>query len=60
MIFYDFEEMKYMKSVNLAVVGATGVVGRKILDILEKRNFKINELYLFSSVKSAGKNSSQS
>lgn len=55
MIFYDFEEMKYMKSVNLAVVGATGVVGRKILDILEERNFKINELYLFSSAKSAGK-----
>lgn len=55
MIFYDFEEMKYMKSVNLAVVGATGVVGRKILDILEERNFKINGLYLFSSAKSAGK-----
>ena len=44
-----------MKSVNLAVIGTTGVVGKKILDILEERNFKINELYLFSSAKSAGK-----
>lgn len=31
---------------NVAVVGATGNVGRKFLEILEQRNFPINELYL--------------
>lgn len=41
-------------SVNLAVVGATGMVGRKFLEVLEQRNFPINELYLFASKKSAG------
>ncbi|MDD4835273.1 MAG: aspartate-semialdehyde dehydrogenase [Lutispora sp.] len=43
-----------MKSFNVAVVGATGMVGRTILNILEERNFPINNLYLFSSSKSAG------
>ncbi len=38
-----------------AVVGATGNVGRKFLEILEQRNFPINELYLFASKRSAGK-----
>ena len=40
---------------NVAVVGATGNVGRKFLEILEQRNFPINELYLFASKRSAGK-----
>ena len=40
---------------NVAVVGATGNVGRKFLEILEERNFPINELYLFASKRSAGK-----
>ncbi|KAJ51882.1 aspartate-semialdehyde dehydrogenase [Clostridium tetanomorphum] len=40
---------------NVAVVGCTGMVGRKFLEILEERNFPINELYLFASAKSAGK-----
>ncbi|SHK22611.1 aspartate-semialdehyde dehydrogenase [Hathewaya proteolytica DSM 3090] len=39
---------------NVAVVGATGMVGRKIMDILEERNFPISNLYLYSSAKSAG------
>lgn len=39
---------------NVAIVGATGNVGRKFLDILEKRNFPIKNLYLFASKKSAG------
>ena len=43
-----------MKGVNIAVVGATGMVGRNFLKILEERNFPINNLYLFSSEKSAG------
>ena len=41
-------------SVNLAVVGATGLVGSTILEILEQRNFPIDELYLFGSANSAG------
>ena len=40
---------------NVAIVGATGNVGRKFLDILEERNFPINNLYLFASKNSAGK-----
>lgn len=39
---------------NIAIVGATGNVGRKFLDILEEKNFPINELYLFASKKSNG------
>lgn len=40
--------------VKLAVVGATGMVGRTILQVLEERNFPIDELYLLSSARSAG------
>ena len=42
--------MKY----NVAVVGATGMVGRQFISILNERNFPINNLYLFSSSRSAG------
>lgn len=44
-----------MRTINLAIVGATGMVGRTFLKVLEERNFPIKNLYLFSSVKSAGK-----
>lgn len=40
---------------NVAVVGATGLVGRTMLEVLEQRKFPINELTLFASAKSAGK-----
>jgi len=40
---------------NIAIVGATGNVGRKILEVLEKLNFKFSELYLIASDKSVGK-----
>lgn len=43
-----------MKKVNLGIVGATGMVGRTFLKILEERSFPIENLYLFSSKKSAG------
>ena len=39
---------------NIAIVGATGNVGRKILEVLEKRNFFLDNLYLVASSKSAG------
>ena len=40
---------------NIAIVGATGNVGRKLIEVLEKRNFKISELFLIASSKSEGK-----
>ena len=43
-----------MKKYNLAVVGATGLVGSTILKVLAEREFPIENLYLFSSKKSAG------
>lgn len=43
-----------MRRVNIGIVGATGMVGRTFLKILEERNFPIDNLYLFSSKKSAG------
>lgn len=43
-----------MKKANVAVVGATGMVGRMFLKILEERKFPINNFYLFSSPRSAG------
>ena len=39
---------------NIAIVGATGNVGRKILEVLEKKELSIDRLYLVASSKSAG------
>ena len=39
---------------NIAIVGATGNVGRKIIEVLEKKNFPIDNLYFVASSKSAG------
>ena len=39
---------------NIAIVGATGNVGRKILEVLEKKNFRVDNLYLLASTKSLG------
>lgn len=43
-----------MRRANIGIVGATGMVGRTFLKVLEERNFPIDNLYLFSSKKSAG------
>jgi len=40
---------------NIAIVGSTGNVGRKIIEVLDKKNFPISELFLIASAKSAGK-----
>ena len=40
---------------NVAIVGATGNVGRKFLEILQQRDFPVKNLYLFASKRSAGK-----
>ena len=40
---------------NIAIVGATGNVGRKTLEVLEKKDLSVDNLYLVASSKSAGK-----
>ena len=42
------------KEVNVAVVGATGLVGRTMLDILAERNFPVGELHALASKRSEG------
>jgi len=44
-----------MKEYKLAIVGATGLVGRTVLKVLEERKLPISEYVLFASKKSAGK-----
>ena len=44
-----------MKNYKLAVVGATGVVGRTVLKVLEEKKLPITEYVLFASSRSAGK-----
>ncbi len=43
-----------MKKYKIAVVGATGMVGRTFLDVLTLYNLPVEEYVLFSSAKSAG------
>jgi aspartate-semialdehyde dehydrogenase len=43
-----------MKKYNVAVVGATGMVGRKFLQVLTERQLPVENYYLFASAKSAG------
>lgn len=43
-----------MKKINLAVVGATGMVGRTFLKVLEERQLPIENFYVMASSRSAG------
>ncbi|MBE7030171.1 MAG: aspartate-semialdehyde dehydrogenase [Ruminococcaceae bacterium] len=43
-----------MKQYSVAVVGATGMVGRTFLQVLEELNLPVSQYYLFSSARSAG------
>lgn len=43
------------KTVDVAIVGATGAVGEAMLEILLERNFPVGKLYLLASERSAGK-----
>lgn len=43
-----------MRKLNLAVVGATGAVGKAVLEVLKERNFPIANLYPLASARSAG------
>lgn len=44
-----------MKSYDVAVVGATGLVGRTMMRVLEERKFPVNRLLPLASERSAGK-----
>lgn len=44
-----------MKKIRLAIVGATGLVGRTVLKVLEEKRLPIDEYVLFASKNSAGK-----
>ena len=43
-----------MKKVNVAILGATGAVGREMMKILAERDFPVNELHLLASPRSVG------
>lgn len=44
-----------MNRVNVAIAGATGAVGEALIEILEKRKFPVENLYLLASERSEGK-----
>ncbi|MCI8284842.1 MAG: aspartate-semialdehyde dehydrogenase [Firmicutes bacterium] len=44
-----------MKKPNIAIVGASGLVGRTFLKVLEERDFPFENIYMMSSYRSAGK-----
>ena len=44
-----------MKNIKVALVGATGLVGRTAIKVLEEKNLPIDEYLFFASSKSAGK-----
>lgn len=44
-----------MKKYSVAVVGATGMVGNKFLEVLTEKQLPVENYYLFASAKSAGK-----
>src|SRR3990167_3043280 len=43
------------KNFNIALVGATGLVGETVLSLLETRKFPVSRLFLLASEHSAGK-----
>ena len=43
------------KKYNVAIVGATGLVGQTFLKVLKERKFPVENLYLYASARSAGK-----
>ena len=40
---------------KVAIVGASGAVGQELLRLLDERNFPLDDLVLFGSVRSAGR-----
>ncbi|HXW52667.1 MAG TPA: aspartate-semialdehyde dehydrogenase [Myxococcota bacterium] len=48
------KQRRALKNPRVAVIGATGMVGRELVRILEERSFKLSHLALFASPNSAG------
>ncbi|MDP2743519.1 MAG: aspartate-semialdehyde dehydrogenase [Dehalococcoidia bacterium] len=44
-----------MKAYDLAIVGATGMVGQEIIKILERHRYPLSSIHLFASDRSAGR-----
>lgn len=44
-----------MKAYNVAIVGATGMVGREFIKVLQQRHFPISSIHLYASDRSAGR-----
>ena len=44
-----------MKEYEIAIVGATGLVGQEFIKVLGQRNFPMNSIHLFASDRSAGR-----
>ena len=44
-----------IKLPNIAIIGATGLVGTTMLKVLEEFNIEIDHLYLYASKKSVGR-----
>ena len=44
-----------MEKLNVAIVGATGAVGEAMREILDERDFPVDEVHLLASERSAGK-----
>ena len=57
MPFWDYhkEIPNAMKKLNVAIVGATGVVGLEFIRVLEQRSFPLESVRLCASERSAGK-----
>jgi aspartate-semialdehyde dehydrogenase len=51
---YPSSSIKVIDIMNIAIVGATGNVGRKILEVLEQKKLPVDQLYLVASAKSVG------
>lgn len=43
-----------MEQFNIAILGATGLVGQNLLDVLAEREFPVGQLYPLASARSAG------
>ena len=50
----SFVHIRDMRKLKVAVVGATGAVGREMMRVLEEREFPVGELVALASEKSAG------
>lgn len=44
-----------MRALNVAILGATGVVGRELMNVLQQRHFPVKGMRLLASERSAGK-----